>query len=243
MTSTELKDLVKAHFNLVEADVIEETNETFGELKDENGAFTLRFPGDSLQIGDKVTVVTAEGQEMDAPDGEHRLEDGTRIVTKDSVVTTEGQEMEAPDGEHELEDGTKIVTKDSVVEEIMSADGEKAMAQEAMAEHDEEEMEETKEEEVMEEEEEAKMEEAKVEDIIEAIISEVKDEMAKMEEKMAALEDKVSKMEAMPAAEPTITSTGKKMEAKRGFSAFDINNSRNADRIKMAIEQIKNRKN
>lgn len=217
MTSDQLKDLVKSHFNLVEADVVEtaveEVVEAFGELKDINGAFVLKFPGDSLQVGDKVTV-----------------------------VTTEGQEMDAPDGEHELEDGTKIVTKDSVVEEIMSADGEKAMAQEAMAEHDEEEMEETKEEEVMEEEEEAKMEEAKVEDIIEAIISEVKDEMAKMEEKMAALEDKVSKMEAMPAAEPTITSTGKKMEAKRGFSAFDISNSRNADRIKMAIEQIKNRK-
>jgi hypothetical protein len=118
MTSTELKDLVKAHFNLVEADVIEETNETFGELKDENGAFTLRFPGDSLQVGDKVTVVTAEGQEMDAPDGEHRLEDGTRIVTEDSVVT-----------------------------EITSADGEKAMEEETkeeMASEEEEEMAETK---------------------------------------------------------------------------------------------------
>jgi hypothetical protein len=216
MTSTELKDLVKAHFNLVEADVIEETNETFGELKDENGAFTLRFPGDSLQIGDKVTVVTAEGQEMDAPNGEHRLEDGTRIVTKDSVVT-----------------------------EITSADGEKAMEEEVkeeMASETEEEMEET-EEEKMEEVEEEKMEEAKIEDIVEAIVSEVKDEMAKVVEKMKALEDKVSKMEALPAAEPTKTSTGKKMASTtRGFKAFNVEESLNADRIKMALEQIKNKK-
>lgn len=215
MTSEQLKDLVKSHFNLVEADTVVEATEevveqAFGELKDVNGAFVLKFPGDSLQVGDKVTV-----------------------------VTTEGQEMDAPNGEHELEDGTKIVTEDSVVKEIMSADGEKAMAQEAMAEHTEEEEmeEETKEEEVMEEE-----AETKVEDIIEAIVSEVKDEMKKMEEKMAALEDKVSKMEEMPAAEPTMTSTGKKMEAKRGFSAFDVNEAKNADRIKMAIEQLKNKK-
>ena len=104
MTSEDLKALVKEHFNLVEADAVSETavsEETFGELKDINGAFTLKFPGDSLQVGDKVTVVTTEGQEMDAPDGEHMLEDGTKIVTKDSVV-----------------------------EEIMSADEEKEMATE-----------------------------------------------------------------------------------------------------------------
>jgi len=217
MTSTELKDLVKSHFNLVEADSIEETNETFGELEDVNKAFVLRFPGDSLQIGDKVSVTTAEGQ---GP-------------------------MDAPDGTHELADGTKIVTKDSVVTEITSADGEKAMEEEVkeeMASETEEEMEETKEEE-MEEVEEEKMEEAKIEDIVEAIVSEVKDEMAKVVEKMKALEDKVSKMEALPAAEPTKTSTGKKMASTtRGFKAFNVEESLNADRIKMALEQIKNKK-
>lgn len=218
MTSTELKDLVKAHFNLVEADVIEETNETFGELKDENGAFTLRFPGDSLQVGDKVTVVTAEGQEMDAPDGEHRLEDGTRIVTKDSVVT----EITSADGEKALAEETK--------EEMASEE------EEAMAEHEEEKMEEEVEEKL----EEA---EAKIEDIVEAIVSEVKDEMAKVKEEMVALRDKVEKMEALPAAEPTKTSTGKKMgAAKRGFKAFNVEESLNADRIKMALAEIKNKK-
>ena len=68
MTSEDLKNLVKSHFSLVEAEetvTTETVEETFGELKDENGAFTIKFPGDSLQIGDKVTVETAEGQEMD----------------------------------------------------------------------------------------------------------------------------------------------------------------------------------
>lgn len=222
MTSSELKDLVKSHFNLVEAGVMEETKETFGELKDINGAFTLRFPGDSLQVGDKVTVVTAEGQEMDAPDGEH-----------------------------ELEDGTKIRTEDSVVKEIISADGEKALAEEEeekmesddkkeeMASEDEE-MAETEDEEKMEEEkEEVKME---VEDIVKAIVSEIKEEMKKMEDKMAALEDKVTKMEDAPAAEPTLTSTGKKVENTSKFSKFNVSEAKNADRIKMALDQIKNKK-
>lgn len=201
MTSNELKDLVKSHFNLVEA-TVEETKEIFGELKDINGAFTLRFPGDSLQVGDKVTVVTAEGQEMDAPDGTH-----------------------------ELEDGTKIVTKDSVVEEIMSADGEKALAEEEVAKEEE-----------MEVEVEVKEEEAKIEDIVEAIVESVKEEMAKMKEKMAELESKVSKMEEMPAAEPTMTSTGTKVEASSKFSKFNIEEARNADRIKLALKSIKNKK-
>ena len=221
MTPNELKDLVKSHFNLVEADSMEETTvveETFGELKDENGAFTLRFPGDSLQIGDKVTVVTADGQEMDAPDGEHRLEDGTEIVTEGSVV----KEIKSADGE-------KALAEEEVKEEMASETEE-----EVMAEHEEEKMEEVEEE---------KMEEAKIEDIVEAIVSEVKDEMAKVKEEMEAIKDKVSKMEAMPAAEPTKTSTGKKMGAtSRGFKAFNVDESLNADRIKMALEQIKTKK-
>lgn len=213
MTSNELKDLVKAHFNLVEAEVTEETKETFGELKDINGAFTLRFPGDSLQIGDKVTVVTAEGQEMDAPDGEHELEDGTKIRTEGSVVT-----------------------------EIMSADGEKELAEETEEEKVEMAEDEETTEEEMEVEVEVKGEEAKVEEIVEAIVESVKEEMAKMKTRMAELEEKVAGLEDAPAAEPTqMTSTGKKVEANR-FSKFNIKEARNADRIEMALKAIKNKK-
>jgi len=209
MTSEELKNLVKSHFSLVEANEVEvATEETFGSLKDENGAFTVKFPGDSLQVGDKVTIETAEGQEMDAPNGEHRLEDGTVIVTEDSVVT-----------------------------EIKGADGEKALSEEAeakteMAEHEEEEM--------MEDEVEEKME---ISEVVKAIVEEVKDEMKKLRDEMKAMEDKMTAMSASPAAEPTLTSTGKKTPTtKRGFSAFNVEESLNADRIKMALAELKNKK-
>lgn len=218
MTSSELKALVKEYFNLVEAEetaveevVAEEfateetvseeiTEETFGEIKDVNKAFTIKYPGDSLQIGDKVTV-----------------------------VTTEGQEMDAPDGTHELEDGTKIVTKDSVVEKIESADGEKVLA----AEH-EEEKEEEMEEVVVEVE-----PETSLEDVVKEIADAVAEQMKSMEEKMTALEEKVKMMEEAPAAEPTITSTGKEVSK---FSKFDSSKAKNAKDMNLVLSMIKNKK-
>lgn len=211
MTSEELKDLVKSHFSLVEANEVEvatEVEETFGSLKDENGAFTIKFPGDSLQVGDKVTVETADGQTLDAPDGEHKLEDGTEIVTKDSVVT-----------------------------EIKGADGEKALSEEAEAKT---EMAEETVEEEMEEEVEEKME---ISEVVKAIVEEVKDEMKKLRDEMKAMEDKMTAMSATPAAEPTLASTGKKVATtQRGFKAFNVEESLNADRIKMALADLKNKK-
>lgn len=201
MNSQELRELVKAHFNLVEADapaveaVAEEVvEETFGELKDINGAFTLKFPGDSLQVGDKVSVVTAEGQELDAPDGEH-----------------------------ELEDGTKIVTKDSVVEEIMSADGEKEMAEDEV----EEEMEEEKEEVEMEEEVPA------VEAVVEAIAEVVKEEIEAMKAELKDMKEKMEALSAEPAAEKSMPTS---------FSTQPIsnyNNTLNSDRLADAIKRFK----
>jgi len=113
MTSSELKELVKSHFSLVEK--TEVTTETFGEAKDVNGAFTFKFPGDSIQVGDKVTVVTEEGQEMDAPDGTHEFEDGTKIRTVGSVV----EEIYSADGEKELS-AIEMADVEDVIEEVVS---------------------------------------------------------------------------------------------------------------------------
>jgi len=229
MTSSELKSLVKEYFNLVEAEetaveevVTEEftaeetaseeiTEETFGEIKDVNGAFTIKYPGDSLQIGDKVTVETAEGQEMDAPDGTH-----------------------------ELADGTKIVTKDSVVEKIESADGEKVLAAEETEESVKEEMaEESAEEEEMEEVVVEVEPETSIEEVVKEIAEAVSAQMKSMEEKMAMLEDKVKMMEDAPAAEPTITSTGKEVSK---FSKFDASKAKNAKDMNLVLSMINKKK-
>lgn len=98
MNKEKLKELVKAHFNLVEH-TPSVTEEKFGMLYDENKAFQIKFPGDTLKVGDEVKVVTAEGQESLAPDGYHKLEDGTMIKTEGSSVV----EIESPEGNSEEE--------------------------------------------------------------------------------------------------------------------------------------------
>jgi hypothetical protein len=94
MNKEQLKELVKQHFNLVEYPEV--TAEKFGMLYDENKAFQIKFPGDKLKVGDEVKVVTTDGQETLAPDGYHKLEDGTMIKTEGSSVTeitTSGTEV------------------------------------------------------------------------------------------------------------------------------------------------------
>ena len=233
MTSNELKELVKKHFSLVEADAVSDetineefaVEETFGEIADINDAFVIKFPGDSLQVGDKVSVVTSEGQEMDAPDGEH-----------------------------ELKDGTKIVTEGSVVKEIIGAGGEKALSEEAMAEDDseeevvEEEMEDVADvvEEIVEEvvdEIKSEMEEEvapSLEEIVKEIADVVKEEMGYMKKKMAEIEAQVAGVVDAPAAEP-VMKQGPQTEFKRTdkFAAFDVSKAKNADRISAAIRMMK----
>lgn len=98
MNKEQLKELVKQHFNLVDRTPVV-TEEKFGELYDENKAFKIVFPGDTLKVGDEVKVITAEGQESLAPDGYHKLEDGTTIKTEGSSVV----EIESAEGKSEEE--------------------------------------------------------------------------------------------------------------------------------------------
>lgn len=98
MNKEQLRELVKAHFNLVDHTPTA-TEEKFGEIFDENKAFKIVFPGDVLKVGDEVKVVTTEGQESLAPDGYHKLIDGTVIKTEGSSVV----EIESPEGKSEEE--------------------------------------------------------------------------------------------------------------------------------------------
>jgi hypothetical protein len=96
MNKEKLKELVMQHFNLVDKTPVAEK---FGELYDENKAFKIVFPGDTLKVGDEVKVITTDGQESLAPDGYHKLEDGTTIKTEGSSVV----EIESPEGKSEEE--------------------------------------------------------------------------------------------------------------------------------------------
>tara|TARA_R110000823_G_scaffold280176_1_gene398388 strand:+ start:999 stop:1619 length:621 start_codon:yes stop_codon:yes gene_type:complete len=181
MTQDALKALVKEYFNLTEIKM--------GELYDENKAFKIVFEGDKLELGMKVMVVTEEGQELDAPDGYHKLEDGSMIKTEGSVVTeitsaaeeTKEEEMALPTEEFPVEVTTEDQTK--------VADESSAMPQ-MMAEEDK----------------------TTVEDIVSAVAEVVKREIADVKAEMGKMKEKMEKMSAEPAAEKTLPNT--KMSAE-----------------------------
>ena len=119
MNKEQLKELVKQHFGLVDRTPAV-TEETFGKVFDENKAFQIVFPGDTLEVGDEVKVVTTDGQESLAPDGIHKLENGTTIKTEGSSVV----EIISPEGEKEEkmneEDGLGAI-EEKIKEEVKEA--------------------------------------------------------------------------------------------------------------------------
>lgn len=206
-----IKELVKKHFNLVEA-----TEQSFGEIKTADGELTLSYEGESLSEGLAIFVVTADGN-VAAPDGEHALEGGISIITKDGLIES-------------------IMETEVVEEEEVPAEGEEVAAMEEEAE----EMEESEEEEAMEEhgDEEESMEEEvaeevaeEVSDSVEAVIDEevvvavaeavkeVVEEMTKdIEERMKALEEKYSTFSSAPASEKTIAKSFSKKSKKENYN-------------------------
>ena len=129
MNKEQLKELVKQHFGLVDKTPVKET---FGEVFDENKAFKIVFPGDTLKVGDEVKVVTKEGQESLAPDGLHKLEDGTTIKTEGSsvveIISPEGkteEEMAEEDGLGVLEDKANKAVEEAFAakEDISQVEG------------------------------------------------------------------------------------------------------------------------
>ena len=182
MTSIELKALVKEYFNLTEV--------KFGEIFDENKAFKIVFEGDTLELGMPVKVVTTDGQEMDAPDGFHKLEGGIVIKTEGSKVVelTKAdmmeEETETLDGGEVLEEvEMAAVRTPDVVEQFpvvvqRGAEYEKPMAQQMESEEG-----------VMTE-----------KSIVEAVAKAVAEELVDMKKEMAKMKEKMEKMSAEPAA-------------------------------------------
>ena len=135
----ELKDLVKKHFNLVEAPLVEETlseetnveetlvetemEETIeeiamAEIKTADGEITLTYDGE-LEAGKEIYVITEDG-DIAAPDGDHDLEGGITISVEGGVITavaeTEVEEIEAKE-EIEMSEESDI----SIHEELIKA--------------------------------------------------------------------------------------------------------------------------
>lgn len=189
MTTTELKSLVKEYFNLTEV--------KFGEIFDENKAFKIVFEGETLELGMPVKVVTAEGQELDAPDGFHKLEGGIMIKTEGSKVVelTKAdmmeEEEETLDGGKELEEVKMAEVKTPEVVEQFPVEVQRGAEYEGKEEMETEEDAMTK------------------KDIVEAVAKAVAEELTEMKKELMAMKDKMAKFAAEPAAAKTLPTTKK----------------------------------
>lgn len=205
MINNTIKELVKKHFNLVEA-----TEQSFGTIMTADGGLELSYEGEELAQGLAIFVVTTDGN-VAAPDGEHALEGGVTIVTKDGLIESINE------------------TEEALEEEVISEDlAEHEDEEESLEEHDEEEkMEEPVEaiadavtEEVAEGVSDA-VEAAIDEEIVAAVagaVKEVVEEMTKdIEERMKSLEDKYASFSSAPASEKTIASSFSKKSKEENY--------------------------
>lgn len=177
-----IKDLVKKHFNLVDAPA------SFGEVKTADGELTLTYEGEELAQGLAVFVVTADGN-VPAPDGEHALEGGVTIVTMDGKIEAI-KETEAP---APAEEEVVVEAAEEMPGEMPAESPAEAVA-EVVAEEVASEVADVVEEAISEE---------VVAAVAEAVTEAVGEMMKKMEERMAALEGKFSTFASAPAAEKT----------------------------------------
>ena len=216
MTQSELKTLVKEYFNLTEVKL--------GEIFDENKAFKIVFEGDTLELGMPVKVVTTDGQEMDAPDGFHKLEDGMIIKTEGSKVVEITSASQMAEGEETLEGGEKIAEVEMAEVEIPEVVEQFPVEVQRGAEY------EGKEE--METEEDAMTKK----DIVEAVAKAVAEELTEMKKELMAMKEKMAKFAAEPAAEKTLPT------AKKFGLEVNATNPVQADRYEMMKNIIKTKK-
>ena len=203
MTKNELKELVKTHFNLVEANV-----EKFDKAELEDGSKVSNEEAGKFAIGQTLFIEDADGKMVKAPEGEHISKSGIQfILDKDSKITG----IKYPDAKGE---GSADLAEEDIDPQdkdmIKKGDEAKEGAFDARTDAEEEGyLDGIKDEkadlmkdggfsledvvEVMKE-------------VVEAKVEELKAEMLVIDEKMKSMEEKMSSFSSEPAAEKTIPS-------------------------------------
>ena len=212
MTKNELKELVKQHFNLVEANV-----EKFDKAELEDGSKVSNEEAGKFAIGQTLFIEDKDGKMVKAPEGEHVSSSGIQfILDKDSKITG----LKYPDAKGEGDADLAVEDKDDVV---IEKKGPKADEGAFASKDDEMDARTDAEEEgyldgIKDEKADIEGEglsEIKLEDVVELIgevveakVEEMKEEikvkMAVIEDEMKSMKDKMTAFSNEPAAEKTI---------------------------------------
>lgn len=229
MNNKELKNLVKKHFNLVEATDVVETKEemsevaaeqSFGEILTADGELVLTYEGEELSVGLPIFVKTEDGN-VAAPDGEHALEGGVIIKTEGgSIVEISEEEIEAAE-EEEI-----VATEEKLSEDTKETESKES--DEKFDEHEEEVVLEEKEEIIK----------AIAETII-PLIEEMKEEIEEMKKNFSATETKVKEFALAPAAERTKAEIKSRNVSKVNNSYNPINEDKRKQFERLLKKQTK----
>jgi len=205
-----LKELVKQHFNLVEAEVetfVDETpetevTETFARIKTADGELEMEY--DELAAGKPIFLITEDGN-IPAPTGDYILEDGKAVRVEEGMIA-EVKEVEG------MEDEVPAEEKTEMAEEVV---------EDEMEDEVEEEMEEK---------------EDQIAGLVDAIEAAVISKIDEMSQKIEEMEAKVAKMSEIPATEPTVVKSQRKpAETFSTFKKTDVESRR-----EQLLNQIKN---
>lgn len=207
MNKEELKNLVKKHFNLVEAETekveteVQEVEMSTEETNVETEAVETDAVETKTELSEEVVSEETFG-EIKTADGELTLEyEGEELSVGIAIfIKTEDGNVPAPDGEHALEGGVIIETEGGIIAEIKDAEIESE--EEEVASEDEIETGENEEkmsEEVNENEEVIKA----VAEIVNSEFASIKKEIEELKETFKTVNGKVDKFALQPAAEKT----------------------------------------
>jgi hypothetical protein len=108
----QIKKLFEATNNFLDAKLVDGT--------------IVRVEGDSFKVGDLVNVITEAGETVQAPEGEHQLEDGTVLVINAEGRLTEVRPLEVTE-EMPTEEMVEVVEPmetpvEEAIEEVVESD-------------------------------------------------------------------------------------------------------------------------
>jgi hypothetical protein len=127
MNKEQLRELVKAHFNLTDNIQSEEiTSAKFDEATLVDGTKVSNQASDAFAVGQTLYVITEESEVVVAPEGAHVTDSGIEIVVDSQGVITEvnhpdQESMEDMPTEEEMAE--EVEAEDVVIEEVAMEDG------------------------------------------------------------------------------------------------------------------------
>ena len=205
MTKNELKELVKQHFNLVEANV-----EKFDKAELEDGSKVSNEEAGKFAVGQTLFIEDKDGKMVKAPEGEHVSSSGIQfILDKDSKITG----LKYPDAKGEGDADLAVEDKDDVV---IEKKGDKADEGAFASKDDMDARTDAEEEGYLDGIKDEKADLIKdggfsledvvevMKEVVEAKVEELKDKMKSMDDKMKSMEDKMSAFSSEPAADKTV---------------------------------------